>query len=371
MLRSVCKKISYLFIATGAMVLFMGFTSVRADVITGETSLCGASFVIDNFYNNADDVIIEDEDTFVSSLLSNDYSIPDNAAFAKVDSLLNIRAAASTDTDILGYLPRNGICFLESDPEYGFVKISSGDVKGYVAKEYLYTSIGAKAKAEEIAPVRATVNAPVLNIRSTPEKNSKDNLVEELFSGQSVNVVKGNKIVLDSDKNEWVAVEYDGETCYVMKKYVDVGRTFTYACSVEDVIGETDSKNVTALRASIILEAKKHIGLKYVWSGMSLTKGADCSGFCCAVFSKCGFDLEHIAGRSSSTQAASSAGRKVTYAEAKPGDLVFYRLKKGRISHVAIYLGGGKIIHESSSSGGVIISDIDCMKVAMIKNFLD
>ncbi len=371
MFKSVCKKIAYLLIATGAMILFMGVTVVRADVIKGETSLCGASYVIDNFYKNADEIIIEDEDAFVSTLLSNDLSLPDNAAFAKVDSFLNIRKDATTDSEIIGYLPKNGICYVVSDPQYGFVKITSGDVEGYVATEYLYRGIAAKAKIDEIAPIQATVNSGAVNLRCTPSMNSKDNIVDTLYKGMSVNVSKTNQIVLGDDKSEWVTVIYNDSPCYILKKYVTVGRNLVYGCTVEDVVGDIGVKNVTALRASIITEAKKHLGLKYVWSGKSLTKGADCSGFCCAVFSKCGFDLESTAGRSSSSQAASLSGRKVKYEDAKPGDLVYYSLKSGRVSHVAIYLGGGKIIHESSNAGGVVISDIDCMKVTMIKNFLD
>ncbi len=371
MLKSALKKIAYLFIATGAMVLFMGFTAVRADVIKGETSLCGASFVIDNFYNNADDVIIEDEETFVSTLLSNDRLLPDNVAFAKVDSFLNIRKEATTDSDIIGYLPRHGVCYIISDPMYGFVKITSGSVTGYVSTAYLYYGFEAKQKMDDLAPVIATVNTGVVNLRSTPSTATDTNIVTTLQKTDTLMVSNSNQVVLDDDKSEWVTVKYNGKDCFVLKKYVTVGRSLSYACTVEEVVGNIGVKNVTAMRAGIITEAKKHLGLKYVWSGKSLTKGADCSGFCCAVFSKCGFNLESVAGRTSSEQAASSSGRKVKYEDAKPGDLVFYSLKNGRVSHVAIYLGGGKIIHESSSSGCAVISDIDCMKVTMIKNFLD
>ncbi len=369
MLKSVIRKISYLFIATGAMVLFMGFTAVRADVIKGETSLCGASYVIDNFYNNADDLLIDDEDTFVSTLLSNDFSLPDNAAFAKVDAFLNIRKAPSTDSDIIGYLPKNGVCFIISDPVNGFVKIQSGQVEGFVSEEYLYKRISAKAKLEEIAPIKATAIMGAVNIRKGPSMDT--GVVATLAKNASVNVNKSNQVVLGNDKSEWVCVIYNNEPAYILKKYVNVGRNLVYACTVEETFGDIGVKNVTAMRAGIIVEAKKHIGLIYQWGGMSLTKGADCSGFCCAIFKKLGYDLENLAGRSSYEQAYSSVGHKVTFEEAKPGDLVFYKTNKNKISHVAIYLGGGQIIHESSNSKGVIISDINCMKVAMIKNFLD
>ncbi|MCR5431266.1 MAG: C40 family peptidase [Lachnospiraceae bacterium] len=364
------NKISYLFLITGAMIVFMGFNAAHADTVKGETSLCGASLVIDNFYENADDVIIEDEDAFVSTLLSNDLSLPDNAAFAKVDAFLNVRKAATTDSDIIGYLPRNGVCYIISDPEYGFVKIKSGELEGYVAEEYLYKGIAAKAKVEEVAPVVATANSGALNLRSTPSTENSDNVVATIYKNESVLVDTANQVVLGPDKSEWVAVIYDDKPCYALKKFVTVGRNLVYGCSVEEVVGDIGVKNVTAIRAGIISEAKKHLGLKYVWGGLSLKKGADCSGFCCAIYKKCGFDLQSI-GRSSYTLAGASEGRKVTYENAKPGDLVFYKLKKGRVSHVAIYIGGGQIIHESSNSGCAVISDINCMKVAMIKNFLD
>jgi len=369
MVKSVSNKIAYIFFAVCAFVLFAGVTSAKAEVFKGENSLCGGSFVIDEFYKNADDVITENEDSFVSSLLSSSEELPGNIAFAKVDAFLNIRKGPSTDSEIIGYLPKDGFCYILSDPENNFVKIESGDVTGYASLDYLYIGSEAREKSDTLGAVRATVSNGLVNIRSSKYIDD-DNIVGQIAKGQSLEVSKELVLSDDDEEREWVEVEYDGQTCYMVKKYVDVGRKLVYACSIDDVFGENGYKNVTALRAAIVTEAKKHMGLKYVWGGLSLSKGADCSGFCCAVYGKCGFDLLGIA-RSSASLAASSQGRKVSYEEAKPGDLVFYRLKKGRISHVAMYLGGGQIIHESSSSGGVVISDINCMKVAMIKNYLD
>ena len=50
-------------------------------------------------------------------------------------------------------------------------------------------------------------------------------------------------------------------------------------------------------------------------------------------------------------------GTKVTLAEAKPGDLVFYS-KGGRINHVAIYIGGGQVVHASSPKYGIRITSV-------------
>lgn len=67
-----------------------------------------------------------------------------------------------------------------------------------------------------------------------------------------------------------------------------------------------------------------------------MNKGADCSGFVKSVYKSFGYNLP----RSSSSQR--SAGRKVSYSNKQPGDLICYS------GHIAIYIGNGKIVHASS-----------------------
>ncbi len=74
--------------------------------------------------------------------------------------------------------------------------------------------------------------------------------------------------------------------------------------------------------------------------------------------------------RTSYAMAASSAGKTVSLANAKPGDLVFYGSRSG-VDHVALYIGNNKVIHESGRKEGCKISNVNYRKVVKIKNFID
>ncbi len=101
---------------------------------------------------------------------------------------------------------------------------------------------------------------------------------------------------------------------------------------------------------SIVSYAKNFLGNPYVFGGSSLTHGTDCSGFTMSVYAHFGISLN----RSSYTQV--NNGRAVSMSNLKAGDLLFYRYGGGRISHVAIYMGGGQIIHASNERTGITIS---------------
>ena len=101
---------------------------------------------------------------------------------------------------------------------------------------------------------------------------------------------------------------------------------------------------------SIVSYAKNFLGNPYVFGGSSLTHGTDCSGFTMGVYAHFGISLN----RSSYTQV--NNGRAVSMSNLQPGDLLFYRYGGGRISHVAIYMGGGQIIHASNERTGITIS---------------
>ena len=112
-----------------------------------------------------------------------------------------------------------------------------------------------------------------------------------------------------------------------------------------------DSDSGSASTGQAIADfACQYIGGPYVWGGTSLTNGADCSGFTMAVFSNFGISLPHYA--------ASQAGygTAVDGDSLQPGDLVFYG--SGTISHVAIYIGGGQIVHAANESTGITTSSV-------------
>ena len=109
------------------------------------------------------------------------------------------------------------------------------------------------------------------------------------------------------------------------------------------------SKISLSQRDSIIESAKEQIGTRYKWAGINPEKGLDCSGFVKYVFAKLGVELPH-----SSKELATLGGSVARdTAEMRPGDLLVFGKGK-RISHVALYVGDGKMIHASSRSGAVV-----------------
>lgn len=104
----------------------------------------------------------------------------------------------------------------------------------------------------------------------------------------------------------------------------------------------------------VIATAEDYLGVPYKWGGTSPRTGFDCSGYVRYVYARQGVQLP----RTSREQAA--AGQRIAPRRSalRQGDLMLFAERK-TISHVAIYAGGGRIIHSSSSGGGVRYDDLD------------
>jgi len=109
-------------------------------------------------------------------------------------------------------------------------------------------------------------------------------------------------------------------------------------------------RRVTAsVRAARILgTADDYVGTRYVYGGTT-PEGFDCSGFVQYVFQRHGVDLP----RTSRQQAKVGRNVGIHLNAVRPGDLLMFASSGTRIDHVAIYAGQNRIIHSSSSGGGV------------------
>ena len=119
------------------------------------------------------------------------------------------------------------------------------------------------------------------------------------------------------------------------------------------------SANGSATGKEIANYACKFVGNPYVYGGTSLTNGTDCSGFTMSVYQAFGYSLP----RTSTAQR--SVGRGVTYAEAQPGDIMCYA------GHVAIYIGGGKIVHASTPATGIKYSSATYKEILAVRRIVN
>ncbi|MCR5324722.1 MAG: C40 family peptidase [Lachnospiraceae bacterium] len=357
-------KISTILFAFSALCLLFRSVPANAGTITGETALGGVSYYLNLYYEKN-----EDTEGASGDLLADPVQIPENVAIAKVNDYLNIRSGAGTNNNMIGYLPKNGMCVVLEDLGE-WAKIQSGNVTGYVSTSYLYMGEEGKAKAEEIARLMAKVTVGSANFRSEPNSAVTDNILAKVSKDENLVVIEETIVSKDDDQTLWVKVYVDDMEGYIAKDLVSVNYDWAKAVSIATILETGDSTGTTAFRAQIIMEAKKHLGLKYVWGGESLTKGADCSGFCRAVYKACGINVNKLP-RTSYDLAASSKGRTVSLAKAQPGDLVFYGDSSGHVNHVAIYMGGGQIIHESGRAYGCRISSVYYRSIIKVRNFID
>ena len=274
-----------------------------------------------------------------------------NIGVANVESgNLNVRAVASTDGKLVGKLPKDAACEVVENVD-GWAHIRSGEVEGYVSKEFLLTGPEAKIRATELVHTVAIANTDGLNVRQEP--NTTSEIVTQVGQGEEMEYV-------ETGSDGWVKISIDGEDAYVSRDYVTVEEKLDTAITMTELLY---GQGVSDVRVDLVEYAKQFVGNPYVWGGTSLTKGADCSGFVLSVFKKYGITLSH------SSRAQANEGTKISASELKPGDLVFYGNGKGSINHVAIYIGGGQVIHASSPKTGIKISSykyrtpVKCVRV--------
>jgi len=108
-----------------------------------------------------------------------------------------------------------------------------------------------------------------------------------------------------------------------------------------------------AERERLLATAVDLLGSPYRYGGNSPRKGFDCSGFVQYAYRQAGFVVPRT------TRAQYNASRPVSRRKLRPGDLVFFRTRGGRISHVGIYLGKGRFIHAPASGKRVSTARLD------------
>ena len=185
-----------------------------------------------------------------------------------------------------------------------------------------------------------------INIRE--EANTESKVVGKIAKNAICEVV--------STEGEWFEIESGEVKGYISGEYLLTGIAANE--KAEELLAEGKElevaltimeyrygKGVTDIQMEVCEYALQFVGNAYKWGGTSLTKGADCSGFTLAVYSKYGVFLPL------SSNAQANCGTCVDISDIQPGDLVFYGGKS--IHHVAMYIGNGQVVHAWNSKAGI------------------
>ena len=270
----------------------------------------------------------------------------DSASYTDVNETVwatysvSIRSAASTDADKLGVLVGSYSITRTGVGDNGWSKVDYNGQAGYIKSEYLTATKPADASddtQQTVEEKEETVYATAgVNIRAKASADA--DVIGTLIAGYS--------ITRTSDSNGWSKVNYDGQTGYIKSDYLTTTKP-----TVTSNTTASSSSSSSSLGQQIADFAVQYVGYPYVYGGNSLTEGVDCSGFTQQVYLHFGYSIP----RRASIQA--TVGTSVAISDLQPGDLVFYGDSEG-VGHVVIYIGNGQVVHASTPSKGIIISDL-------------
>lgn len=184
---------------------------------------------------------------------------------------------------------------------------------------------------------------------------NKTKLVLEMGTTEQLKVKNTTKKVKWSTSNKKIVKVKNGSLTPVSVGTAKVTAKVAgkkYICKV--TVADYDGMSVE--QKEVVSFALQYVGNPYRYGGTSLTKGTDCSGFTYAVYKNFGYNLQ----RTAYQQLCST--KSVKKKNLKPGDLIFYGSSKRSCSHVAMYIGNDKVVHASTETTGIVVSDYDYRK---------
>ena len=182
---------------------------------------------------------------------------------ADVEQSLNVRKKANEDAEIVGKLYKGDRAkILKGGDEW--IKIESGNVKGYVKTSYCVTGTKALKYAKKNCDTIATVNTDGLRLRSK-QSTEKGKVITAVASGTKLKVKTKEKT-----KDGWVAVVYNNDLCYVSEDYVDVSLKTGKAVTLEEEAAKKAAEEA-AKKAAAEAEAAKNAAAN---SGAATTQGS-------------------------------------------------------------------------------------------------
>ena len=248
----------------------------------------------------------------------------------------NVRLRTSTDTstdqNILMEMAKGTFLLVEGQVG-GWYKVVCNGTEGYVSAAFASFS----EQAEGTYGYAAATSGTDVNLRAGATTQSA--VVKNLKQS-------GTALTVTGVSGQWLRVR-DG---FGAEGYI---RSDLMKYKPATAAGSAASAPQSAGDA-LVQTALQYKGYAYVWGGMSPLTGFDCSGFCNYVCSQHDVTLHRVAQDIYTYDGAAVARENV-----QPGDILCFGYGPWSVTHVGIYIGDGQMIHASTSTTGVIVSDVD------------
>ena len=268
---------------------------------------------------------------------------------------LKVREAKNTDCAVLTLVSgEESFEVIREDKDWVKIMVD-GDTKGFVSKEYVDITVkfkkavsieeereaARKKAAAEAAAARAEQEAQQRQQQQASSNSSSSGSSSSSSNSGSSSHKSSSGSSSSSHKSSSSGSSNKSSSSSSSHKSSGGGNSSNGS---GDVIGSGDGSAIASY-------ALQFVGNPYVYGGTSLTNGTDCSGFTMSIFRKFGISLPRTSG------SQSGVGRKISVSEARAGDLIFYA-RNGHVNHVALCIGGGRVVHASNPSVGITTSNI-------------
>lgn len=307
----------------------------------------------------------------VEGFIKAEFFLYGDAAFAVIDNYvtryatvladrLNVRNEPDVESKRIGSLDKGEkVKILENLGEWLKVQYTDNST-GYVAAEYVTVSeefVYAKSLEEE---------ARELEEKRTREERER---IPEVPAAESSEAQMGESSEAQATEGSEAqsAESSEAQTAEGSETQSPEGSSTqtSEGTVVDDTTADTTYSTNEELRQQIVDYAMQYLGNRYVHGGKTLAGGTDCSGFTSLIYQEFGYSLSRTPGGQ-----LANAGRSVDYSEAQPGDILCYG-SNGQCTHVAMYIGDGKMIHSSTPQSGVIIGNAEYTTIMAVKNVID
>lgn len=284
---------------------------------------------------------------------------------------LKVRAKTSTKSTVLTLIPEDERYSVIGETQNWAKIIIDDGTEGYVAKEFVNISVSykkavsIKEEKEKIARKKAAEKAQEERLEQLEKERAQRAQAEKEAAQKKEQEQKREAAKQETQKKE--TQKKEAEKKEDTKKQESTSKKSSSSSNNNSQSSNKSSQtsySSSSTGTEIANYAKKFVGNPYVYGGSSLTNGTDCSGFTMSIYAQFGYSIPRT------SRAQSTYGKSVSLSNLKPGDLIFYK-SGSTVGHVALYIGGGKVVHASNPSDGIKISNINYRKPCSARRIVD